>query len=150
MLESIKSDFIRFAGMEIMGKIILGLSFFILGIKIIKDMNYNIEILSNSKFRKKEIISRVVYYLIYFINTVVITLGVYNIKVLNINIFWIFTIALIYLVLRIWSKVSLNDKKEILGIYKDGELIECVPIKDGFADLKKTLPIGEYIIKEYD
>ena len=36
-----------------------------------------------------------------------------------------------------------------MEIYKDGKLIECVPIKDGIADLKKPLPIGEYIIKEY-
>lgn len=149
MLESIKNDFIRFGGMELMGKIIIGLSIFILGIKIIKDI-YDMETLSNYKFRKREIINKVINYIIFLIDTVIIILGIFNIKLLNINIFWIFTIAIMYLALRIWYKVSLNDKKEILEIYKDGKLIECVKRKDGVANLKKPLPIGEYIIKEYD
>lgn len=149
MLEDIRSDFINFGGMELMGKVIIILSFFILGIKIIKDINKNIEILSNYKFKKREIINRIIYYVIFFINTIVIILGIFNIKLLNLNLFWIFLIAIIYLLLRIWFKVSLKYKKEILEIYKDGKLIECVPIKDGIADLKKHLPIGEYIIKEY-
>lgn len=149
MLEDIRSDFINFGGMELMGKVIIILSFFILGIKIIKDINKNIEILSNYKFKKREIINKIIYYTIFFINTIVIILGIFNIKLLNLNLFWIFLIAIIYLLLRIWFKVSLKYKKEILEIYKDGKLIECVPIKDGIADLKKPLPIGEYIIKEY-
>ncbi len=149
MLESIKNDFIRFGGMELMGKVIIVLAFFILGIKIIKDI-YNMETLSAYKFRKTEIINKVIEYAIFLIDTVIVILGIFNLKLLNINIFWIFTIAIIYIALRIWSKVSLNDKKEILEIYKDGKMIECVPIKDGFADLKKPLPIGEYIIKEGD
>ena len=149
MLEDIRSDFINFGGMELIGKVIIILSFFILGIKIIKDINKNIEILSNYKFKKREIINRIIYYTIFFINTIVIILGIFNIKLLNLNLFWIFLIAIIYLLLRIWFKVSLKYKKEILEIYKDGKLIECVPIKDGIADLKKPLPIGEYIIKEY-
>lgn len=149
MLEDIRSDFINFGGMELMGKVIIVLSFFILGIKIIKDINKNIEILSNYKFKKREIINKIIYYTIFFINTIVIILGIFNIKLLNLNLFWIFLIAIIYLLLRIWFKVSLKYKKEILEIYKDGKLIECVPIKDGIADLKKPLPIGEYIIKEY-
>jgi len=149
VLESTKSDFIRFGGMEVMGKIIISLSVFILVIKIIKDMNYNIEILSNSKFRKKEIISRVVYYLIYFINTVVVTLGVFNIKLLNINIVWIFIILAIYIWLRIWYRIFLKDKKDIIEIYKDGKLIDCAKIKDEVVDLKKPLPVGDYIIKEH-
>ncbi len=132
-----------------MGKIIIGLSIFILGIKIIKDI-YNMETFSNYKFRKTEIINRVINYIIFFIDTVIIILGIFNIKLLNINIFWVVTIVIMYLALRIWYKVFLNDKKEILEIYKDGKLIECVPIKDGIADLKKALPSGEYIIKEYD
>ncbi len=132
-----------------MGKVIIGLALFILGIKIIKDI-YNLETLSAYKFRKREIINRVINYIIFLIDTVIIILGIFNIKLLNMNIFWIFTIAIIYLVLRICSKVSLNDKKEIIEIYKDGKLIECVPIKDEIADLKKPLPSGEYIIKEYD
>ena len=135
--------------MELMGKLIIGLSIFILGIKIIKDI-YNMETFSNYKFRKTEIINKVIESVIFFIDTVIIILGIFNVKLLNMNIFWIFTIAIIYLVLRICSKVSLNDKKEIIEIYKDGKLIECVPIKDGIADLKKALPSGEYIIKEYD
>ena len=149
MLEDIRSDFINFGGMELIGKVIIILSFFILGIKIIKDINKNIEILSNYKFKKREIINRIIYYVIFLINTIVIILGIFNIKLLNLNLFWIFLIAIIYLLLRIWFKVSLKYKKEILEIYKDGKLIECVPIKDGIADLKKPLPIGEYIIKEY-
>lgn len=149
MLESIKSDFIRFGGMELMGKTIIGLSIFILGIKIIKDI-YNMETFSNYKFRKTEIINKVIESVIFFIDTVIIILGIFNVKLLNMNIFWIFTIAIIYLVLRICSKVFLNDKKEIIEIYKDGKLIECVPIKDEIAELKKPLPSGEYIIKEYD
>lgn len=149
MLEDIRSDFINFGGMELMGKVIIILSFFILGIKIIKDINKNIEILSNYKFKKREIINRIIYYVIFLINTIVIILGIFNIKLLNLNLFWIFLIAIIYLLLRRWFKVSLKYKKEILEIYKDGKLIECVPIKDGIADLKKPLPIGEYIIKEY-
>ena len=149
MLENIKSDFINFGGIELIGKVIIILSFFILGIKIIKDINKNIEILSNYKFKKREIINKIIYYTIFFINTIVIILGIFNIKLLNLNLFWIFLIAIIYLLLRIWFKVSLKYKKEILEIYKDGKLIECVPIKDGIADLKKPLPIGEYIIKEY-
>lgn len=52
MLESIKSDYIILGGMEVMGKIIIGLSIFILGTKIIKDI-YNMETLSNYKFRKR-------------------------------------------------------------------------------------------------
>lgn len=149
MLEDIRSDFINFGGMELIGKVIIILSFFILGIKIIKDINKNIEILSNYKFKKREIINRIIYYVIFLINTIVIILGIFNIKLLNLNLFWIFLIAIIYLLLRRWFKVSLKYKKEILEIYKDGKLIECVPIKDGIADLKKPLPIGEYIIKEY-
>ncbi len=94
MLESIKSDFIRFGGMELMGKIIIGLSIFILGIKIIKDI-YNMETFSNYKFRKTEIINRVINYIIFFIDTVIIILGIFNIKLLNINIFWVVTIVII-------------------------------------------------------
>lgn len=147
MIESIRSDFIRFGGMELMGKIIIGLAIFILGIKIIKDI-YNMETLSNYKFRKREIINKVINYIIFLIDIVIIILGIFNIKLLNINIFLIFTIAIIYLVLRIWYKVSLNDKKEIIEIYKDGKLMEMAEVKEGVAKLKKPLPIGEYIIKE--
>ena len=72
MLESIKSDCIIFGGMEVMGEIIIGLSIFILGTKIIKDI-YNMETLSNYKFRKREIIDRVINYIIFLIDTVITT-----------------------------------------------------------------------------
>ena len=123
MLENIKSDFINFGGMELMGKAIIILSFFILGIKIIKDINKNIEILTNYKSRKREIIHRIIYYAIFFINTIVIILGIFNIKLLNLNLFWVFVIGIIYVVLRIVNKIYLNDKKDIVEIYKDGKLI---------------------------
>ena len=123
MLENIKSDFINFGGIELIGKVIIILSFFILGIKIIKDINKNIENLSNYKSRKREIINRIIYYAIFFINTIVIILGIFNIKLLNLNLFWVFVIAIIYVVLRIVYKIYLNDKKDIVEIYKDGKLI---------------------------
>ena len=123
MLENIKSDFINFGGIELMGKVIIILSFFILGIRIIKDINKNIEILSNYKLRKREIIHRIIYYAIFFINTIVIILGIFNIKLLNLNLFWGFVIAIIYVVLRKVYKIYLNDKKDIVEIYKDGKLI---------------------------
>ena len=123
MLENIKSDFINFGGIELIGKVIIILSFFILGIKIIKDINKNIENLSNYKSRKREIINRIIYYAIFFINTIVIILGIVNIKLLNLNLFWVFVIAIIYVVLRIVYKIYLNDKKDIVEIYKDGKLI---------------------------
>ncbi|CAM2078029.1 MAG: hypothetical protein NSGCLCUN01_02217 [uncultured Clostridium sp.] len=123
MLEDIRSDFINFGGMELMGKVIIILSFFILGIKIIKDINKNIENLSNYKFKKREIINKIIYYAIFFINTIVIILGIFNIKLLNLNLFWVFVIAIIYVVLRIVYKIYLNDKKDIVEIYKDGKLI---------------------------
>ncbi|WP_133015771.1 hypothetical protein [Clostridium cuniculi] len=123
MLENIKSDFINFGGIELMGKVIIILSFFILGIRIIKDINKNIEILTNYKSRKREIIHRIIYYAIFFINTIVIILGIFNIKLLNLNLFWVFVIGIIYLVLRKVYKIYLNDKKDIVEIYKDGKLI---------------------------
>lgn len=109
--------------MELMGKIIIVLSVFILGIKVIKDINGNIEILSKYKWRKRKIVNRIIYYTIFFINTIVITLGIFNIKLLNINLFWVFVIAIIYVVLRIVYKIYLNDKKDIVEIYKDGKFI---------------------------
>lgn len=147
MIESNRSDFIRFGGSELMGKVIIVLAIIILGVKIIKDI-YNLEVLRSYKFRKREIVNKIIYYLIFFVDTIIITLGIFNIKLLNINIFWIFAIAIIYLAIRIWYKVSLNDKKEILEIYKDGKLIECVLIEEGIVKLDKPLPIGNYIIKE--
>lgn len=123
MLEDIGSDFINFGGMELMGKVIIILSFFILAIKIIKDINRNIEILSNYKSRKREIINRIIYYTIFFINTIVIILGIFNIKLLNLNLFGVFVIGIIYVVLRIVNKIYLNDKKDIVEIYKGGKLI---------------------------
>lgn len=149
MLENIKSDFINFGGMELMGKVIITLSFFILEIKIIKDINKNIEILTNYKSRKREIIHRIIYYAIFFINTIVIILGIFNIKLLNLNLFWVFVIAIIYVALRIWNKLYLNYKKGTVEIYKDGKLIESTKVKDGFIKLKNPLELGEYIIKEY-
>ncbi|CAM2078643.1 MAG: hypothetical protein NSGCLCUN01_02844 [uncultured Clostridium sp.] len=123
MLEDIRSDFINFGGMELMGKAIIILSFFILAIKIIKDINKNIENLSNYKFKKREIINKIIYYAIFFINTIVIILGIFNIKLLNLNLFWVFVIAIIYVVLRIVYKIYLNDKKDIVEIYKDDKVI---------------------------
>ena len=149
MLENIKSDFINFGGMELMGKAIIILSFFILGIKIIKDINKNIEILTNYKSRKREIIHRIIYYAIFFINTIVIILGIFNIKLLNLSLLWVFVIAIIYVALRIWNKLYLNYKKGTVEIYKDGKLIESTKVKDGFIKLKNPLELGEYIIKEY-
>ena len=149
MLENIKSDFINFGGMELMGKVIIILSFFILGIKIIKDINKNIENLSNYKFRKGEIINKIIYYAIFFINTIVIILGIFNIKLLNLNLFWVFVIVIIYVALRIWNIVYNYCKKRTVEIYKGGKLIESTKVKDGFIKLKKPLELGEYIIKEY-
>ena len=145
MLESIKSDFIRFVGMELMGKIIIGLSIFILGIKIIKDI-YNMEILSNYKVRKKDIINRIISYIIYFIHTIIVILGIFNIKLLNINLVWLFIILVIYIALWIWSKLYARDKKDIVEFYKDGKLVESVKVKDGNIEIS-NLPYGEYIIK---
>ncbi len=42
------------------------------------------------------------------------------------------------------------NKKGIVEFYKDGKLIEMAEIKDGVAELKNPLPIGEYIIKKYN
>ena len=114
-----------------MGKVIIILSFFILGIKIIKDINKNIENLSNYKSRKREIINRIIYYAIFFINTIVIILGIFNIKLLNLNLFWVFVIAIIYVALRIVYKIYLNDKKDIVEIYKDGKLIGSWKVSSG-------------------
>ncbi|MCR1953155.1 prealbumin-like fold domain-containing protein [Clostridium sp. DSM 100503] len=151
MLESIKSDFIRFGGMELMGKIIIGLSIFILGIKIIKDI-YNMEISSNYKARKKDIIkdiiNRIISYIIYFIHTIIVVLGIFNIKLLNINLVWLSIILVIYIGLRIWSKLYARDKKDIVEIYKDRKLVDSVKVKDGKVEIS-NLPCGKYIIKEY-
>lgn len=61
----------------------------------------------------------------------------------------VFVIAIIYVALRIVYKIYLNDKKDIVEIYKDGQLIESVVVKDGVANLQKPLELGEYIIKKY-
>lgn len=149
MLEDIKGNFINFGGMELMGKVIIIFSFFILGIKIIKDINNNIENLSNYKLRKIEIINKIIYYAIFLINTIVIILGIFNIKLLNLNLFWVFVIVIIYVALRIWNIVYNYCKKGTVEIYKGGKLIESTKVKDGFIKLKKPLELGEYIIKEY-
>ncbi len=146
-MENIANDFIKFGGMELMGKIIIGLSIFILGINIIKDI-YNMEILSNYKARKKDIINRIISYIIYFIHTIIVVLGIFNIKLLNINLVWLSIILVIYIGLRIWSKLYARDKKDIVEIYKDRKLVDSVKVKDGKVEIS-NLPCGKYIIKEY-
>ncbi|MCR1952929.1 hypothetical protein NSA50_18155 [Clostridium sp. DSM 100503] len=146
-MENIANDFIKFGGMELMGKIIIGLSIFILGINIIKDI-YNMEILSNYKARKKDIINRIISYIIYFIHTIIVVLGIFNIKLLNINLVWLSIILAIYIGLRVWCKLYSRYKKNRVEIYKDGKLVESIKVKDGNIEIS-NLPCGKYIIKEY-
>lgn len=149
VIENIVNNFMKFGRIELIGKIIIVLSIMILIGKLVKDINSNYEVFKDYKYRKREIANRIIYYLLFFIHTTIIILGVLNIKLLNINLFGLITVLIIYLALRICHKLFLKDKKDILEIYKDGNFIESVKVRDGVDYLKSSLTLGVYVFKVY-